>query len=347
MKEVTTIGLDLAKQVFQVHGSDAEGTPLFNRKLRRGEVLRFFAKLPPCLVGMEACGSAHHWAREISAFGHDVRLIPAQYVKPFVKRGKTDAADAEAISEAVTRKTMRFVPIKSAEQQASVMVFRARALLVRQRTQAINALRAHMGELGIIATVGIANVKPLAAIVRDESDPRLPPAARFALEEIVDLIDRLALRIEKLEREIIAVAKQDDDMRRLATIPGVGAITAMAIKAFIPDPAGFKSARHFAAWIGLTPKSHSTGGKQRLGRISKMGNSQLRSLLVVGAASVLRHVRSDDKTRPWLRELIARRPFKVVSVALANKTARMIWALLIRGGTYRGPTRLTAERAPI
>src|SRR5690606_23456242 len=239
-----------AKQAFQVHGSDAEGTPLFNRKLRRGEVLRFFAKLPPCLVGMEACGSAHHWAREISAFGHDVRLIPAQYVKPFVKRGKTDAADAEAISEAVTRKTMRFVPIKSAEQQASVMVFRARALLVRQRTQAINALRAHMGELGIIATVGIANVKPLAAIVRDESDPRLPPAARFALEEIVDLIDRLALRIEKLEREIIAVAKQDDDMRRLATIPGVGAITAMAIKAFIPDPADFKSARHFAAWIG-------------------------------------------------------------------------------------------------
>lgn len=346
MKEVTTIGLDLAKLVFQAHGSDAEGNTLFNQKLRRAEVLRFFAKLPPCLVGMEACGSAHYWAREISAFGHEVRLIPAQYVKPFVKRGKTDAADAEAIGEALTRKTMRFVPIKSAEQQASVMVFHARALLVRQRTQAINSLRAHMSELGIIASVGIANIKPLAEIVRDESDPRLPAAARFALEEIVDLIDRLAVRIEKLERAMIAVARQDEDMRRLATIPGVGAITAMAIKAFVPDPAGFKSARHFAAWIGLTPKSHSTGGKQRLGRISKMGNSQMRSLLVVGAASTLRHVRKDDKARPWLRELLTRRPFKVVAVALANKTARVIWSLLIRGGVYRGPTTLGAESVP-
>ncbi len=346
MKEVTTIGLDLAKLVFQAHGSDAEGNTLFNRKLRRADVLRFFAKLPPCLVGMEACGSAHYWAREISAFGHEVRLIPAQYVKPFVKRGKTDAADAEAISEALTRKTMRFVPIKSAEQQASVMVFHARALLVRQRTQAINSLRAHMSELGIIASVGIANIKPLAEIVRDESDPRLPAAARFALEEIVDLIDRLAVRIEKLERAMIAVARQDEDMRRLATIPGVGAITAMAIKAFVPDPAGFKSARHFAAWIGLTAKSHSTGGKQRLGRISKMGNSQMRSLLVVGAASTLRHVRKDDKARPWLRELLTRRPFKVAAVALANKTARVIWSLLIRGGVYRGPTTLEAESVP-
>lgn len=197
MKEVTTIGLDLAKWFFQVYGADAEGTPLFNRKLRRGEVLRFFAKLPPCLVGMEACGSAHHWAREIEAFGHDVRLIPAQYVKPFVKRGKTDAADAEAISEAVTRKTMRFVPIKSAEQQASVMVFRTRALLVRQRTQAINALRAHMGELGIIATVGIANVKPLAAIVRDEvtNACRPLPASllrRLSIRSIFGRADRKA-----------------------------------------------------------------------------------------------------------------------------------------------------------
>ena len=346
MTEVTTIGLDLAKQVFQVHGAAADGTPLFNRKLRRSEVLRFFAKQPPCLVGMEACCSAHHWAREIAAFGHDVRLMPAQYVKPFVKRGKTDAADAEAISEAVTRKTMRFVPIKSAEQQASIRVFRARALLVRQRTQAINSLRAHMGEFGIISTIGTANVKPLAAIVWDDDDSRLPAAARFALKEVVDQIDRLAVKIEKLEREIVAIAKQDEEMRRLATIPGVGAITAVAIKAFIPDPAGFKSARHFAAWVGLTPKSHSSGGKRRLGRISKMGNSQLRSLLVVGAASVLRHVRKDDKTRPWLRELIARRPFKVVSVALANKTARMIWALMVRGGTYQGPTRLAAESIP-
>lgn len=346
MKDVTTIGLDLAKQVFQVHGADAEGTPLFNRKLRRAEVLRFFEKLPPCLVGMEACASAHYWAREIAALGHAVRLLPPQYVKPFVKRGKTDAADAEAISEAVTRKTMRFVAVKTAEQQAAVMVLKTRALLVRQRTQAINALRAHMGELGIIAPIGIANVKPLAAIVRAEDDNRLPAAARFALTEMVDQIELLAARIEKLEREIVIQARRDADMRRLATIPGVGAIIAMTIKALVPDPGGFKSARHFAAWIGLTPKAHSSGGKERLGRISKMGNPELRSLLVTGAASVLRHVRTDDKARPWLKDLLGRRPFKVVAVALANKTARMIWALLTRGGIYRNPIETRAKEIP-
>ncbi|MEO5326406.1 IS110 family transposase [Mesorhizobium sp. CC13] len=342
MKDVTTIGLDLAKHVLQAYGADADGTPLFNRKLRRAEVLRFFEKLPPCLVGMEACASAHYWAREISAFGHDVRLLPPQYVKPFVKRGKTDAADAEAIAEAMSRKTMRFVPVKTAEQQAAVMVLRTRALLVRQRTQAINALRAHMGELGIIAPTGIANVKALTVIVREE-DLRLPPAARFALTEIVDQIERLAVQIDKLEREIVVQARQDDDMRRLATIPGVGAIIAMAIKAFVPDPAGFKSARHFAAWIGLTPKAHSSGGKERLGRISKMGNPVLRSLLTTGAASVLRHVQYRDRVWPWLKNMLVRRPFKVVAVALANKIARMIWALLNRGGIYRNPIGIEAE----
>lgn len=346
VKDVTTIGLDLAKHVFQAFGADADGTPLFNRKLRRAEVLRFFEKLPPCMVGMEACASAHYWAREIAAFGHDVRLLPPQYVKPFVKRGKTDAADAEAISEAVTRKTMRFVPVKTAEQQAAVMVLKTRALLVRQRTQAINALRAHMGELGIIAPIGIANVKGLAVIIRDEADSRLPAAARFALTEMVEQIELLATRIERLEREIVVQARQDTDMRRLATIPGVGAIIAMAVKALVPDPGGFKSARHFAAWIGLTPKAHSSGGKERLGRISKMGNPELRSLLVTGAASVLRHVRADDKARPWLKDLLGRRPFKVVAVALANKTARMIWALLTRGGVYRNPMVTRANEVP-
>ena len=344
MKEVTTIGLDLAKRVFQVHGVDADGAPLFNRKLRRAEVLRFFERLPPCLVGIEACASAHYWAREISVFRHDVKLLPPQYVKPFVKRGKTDAADAEAISEAVTRKTMRFVPVKTAEQQAAVMVLKTRALHVRQRTQAINALRAHMGELGIIAPTGIANVKALAAIIRDEDDARLPPAARFALTEIVDQIEMLAARIDKLEREIVVQARRDDDMRRLTTIPGVGAIIATAVKAFVPDPAGFKSARHFAAWIGLTPKAHSSGGKERLCRISKMGNRDLRSLLTTGAASVLRHVRYHDRVLPWLKGMLGRRPFKVVAVALANKIARMIWALLNKGGVYRNP--ITADSAP-
>jgi transposase len=280
VKQITTIGLDLAKQFFQVHAADAEGTPILNRKLRRAEVLRFFERQPACLVGIEACGSAHHWAREIGALGHEVRFIPPAYVKPFVKRGKTDAADAEAISEAVTRKTMRFVPVKSAEQQAAGMVLKTRALLVRQLTQAINALRAHLSELGIIAGIGTTKIAGLITIVRDETDKRLPKAARFALTTIADQIEALGLQINKLERELVAEAKRDQDMRRLTTIPGVGAITAASIKALIPDPSGFKSGRHLAAWLGLTPKPHSSGGTERLVGISKMGNPELRSLLV-------------------------------------------------------------------
>lgn len=346
MDEVSIIGLDLAKQAFQVHGAHGSGAPLFNRKLRRAEVLKFFGKLPRCLVGMEACASSHHWAREITALGHDVRLIPPQYVKPFVKRGKTDAADAAAICEAVSRPTMRFVPVKSAEQQAAVMVLRTRALLVRERTQSINALRGHMGELGVVATSGLANVKALAAVVRDGEDVRLPRAARLALMEIVETIESLSARIERLEREIVVEARRDADMRRLATIPGVGPIIAMAIKAFVPDPDGFTSARHFAAWIGLTPKAHSSGGKERLGRISKMGNTELRSLLTTGATSVLRHVRDREKVWPWLKEMLVRRPFKVVAVALANKIARTIWALLTNGGVYRAPGATTAAIVP-
>lgn len=336
MKHITTIGLDLAKHVFQVHGADAEGSPIFNRKLRRAEVLRFFAKQPACLVGLEACGGSHYWAREIAALGHEVRLIPPAYVKPFVKRGKTDAADAEAISEAVIRKTMRFVPVKTAEQQAAAMVLKARALLVRQRTQSINALRAHLSELGIIAGVRSAKVAGLIDIVRDETDARLPKAARLALSAIADQIEALTRQIDALEREIVREAKRDEDMLRLATIPGVGAITAASIKALVPDPHGFKSGRHFAAWLGLTPKSHSSGGKERLGGISKMGNPGLRSLLVLGATTVLRYARGNAKAPKWLSALLARRPFKVAAVALANKTARIIWALLTKGGTYRG-----------
>jgi transposase len=238
MKQASTIGVDLAKHVFQVHGADAEGLPLFNRKLRRAEVLRFFERMPPCLVGMEACGGAHYWAREVARFGHDVRLIPPAYVKPFVKRGKTDAADAEAISEAVIRKTMRFVPIKSSEQQADAMVLKTRALLVQQRTQPVNALRAHLAELGIIAAGGIPNVAALIEVVRDGEDSRLPKAARFALTAIVDQINALAVRIEMIERAIVIEAKRDEAARRLTTIPGVGAITATTVKALVPDPGG-------------------------------------------------------------------------------------------------------------
>jgi transposase len=336
VKHITTIGLDIAKQVFQIHGADAEGSPIINRKLRRAEVLRFFEKQPACLVGLEACGGSHYWAREIAALGHEVRLIPPAYVKPFVKRGKTDAADAEAISEAVIRKTMRFVPVKTAEQQSAAMVLKTRGLLVRQRTQAINALRAHLSELGIIAGVRSAKIAGLIEIVRDETDARLPKAARFALAAVADQIEALTRRIGDLEREIVREAKCDEDMRRLATIPGVGAITAASIKALVPDPSGFKSGRHFAAWLGLTPRSHSSGGKERLGGISKMGNPELRSLLVLGATSVLRRARGNAKAPKWLSALLARRPFKVVAVALANKMARIIWALLTRGGAYRG-----------
>lgn len=347
MKQINTIGLDLAKHIFQVPGADADGSPVFNRRLRRSEVLHFFSKQPSCLVGIEACGSAHYWAREIEALGHEVRLIPPTYVKPYVKRGKTDAADAEAISEAVTRKTMRFVPIKTAEQQAEMMVLKSRALLVRQQTQTINALRSHLAELGIIGAAGRTKVEALIAIVRDAADGRLPTAARFALTAIADQIEALTDQIDKLERTIVAAAKTNSDMRRLTTIPGIGAITAATIKALVPDPGGFKSARHFAAWLGLTPRQHSSGGKERMGRISKMGNPELRSLLVLGATSVLRIARKDDRARPWLKALIARRPYKVAAVALANKTARIVWALLNKGGIYRRPEMLTRTTAAV
>lgn len=337
MKNVSTIGLDLAKNVFQVHGAESDGSPVFNRKLRRGDVLKFFEKQPACLVGMEACGSSHYWAREIAKFGHIVRLIPPAYVKPFVKRGKTDAADAEAISEAVIRKTMRFVPIKTADQQAAAMVLKTRALVVRQRTQAINALRAHLAELGIIAAGGVAKVEALIAIIRDDADDRLPSPARFALAMLAEQIEVLKVQIDKLERAIVTEVKHDDDARRLTSIPGVGPITAATVKALVPDPSGFKSARHFAAWLGLTPRAHSSGGKDRLGRISKMGNPEIRSLLVVGATSVLRIARSSAEASPWLKALLARRPFRVAAVALANKMARIIWALLNKGESYRQP----------
>ena len=335
MNEITTVGLDVAKSVLQVHAASADGSAMLNRKLRRSELLAFFAKLPPCLVGMEACGSAHYWAREIRALGHDVRLMPPAYVKPFVKRGKTDAADAEAISEAVTRKTMRFVPVKSAEQQAVAVLVKSRTLLVRQRTQAINGLRGHLAEFGIIAATGAGKVTELIAIVRDDGDQRLPGLARQALQEIARQVETLAAQIKRLDRQIVLLSRQDRDTRRLTTIPGVGAIIATSVKAFVPDPAGFKSGRHFAAWLGLVPRPHSSGGKERLGRISKMGNPLLRSLLVVGATSVLRYARSSPNAPQWITALLARRPYRVVTVALANKMAGIIWALLVKGGLYR------------
>jgi transposase len=340
--KITTIGLDLAKNVFQAHAAAADGSTIFSRKLRRSEVLEFFQKTPPCLVGLEACGGAHHWARQIRALGHEVRMMPPAYVKPFVKRGKTDAGDAEAISEAVGRKTMRFVPIKPAEQQADAVVLKTRALLVGQQTQAINALRAHLAEFGIIAGAGKSKVAPLIAIVDDEADTRLPSAARFALHHLAREIERLTDQIKTLEKAIVVATRRDDTARRLTTIPGIGAITAATILALVPDPTGFRSCRHFAAWLGLTPKPHSSGGKERLGCISKMGNPILRSLLVVGATSVLRYARNNPNASQWITALLARRPYKVAAVALANKMARIAWALLVKGGSYRAASIVSA-----
>ncbi len=334
MGETTIIGLDVAKQIFQVHGVSADGKVTVKRQLRRSQMIGFFGKLTRCVVGLEACGGSHFWAREIRALGHDVRLIPPAYVKPYVKRGKTDAVDAEAICEAVSRPTMRFVPIKTAECQAALMVLKTRDLLVRQRTQAINALRGHLAEVGIVEAKGAAKVEMLFEIIRDENDGRLPPAARTALKMLTEQIEALTERVDTLERKIVAEVRRDDTMRRLTTIPGIGPITAATIQALVPDPGAFTSGRHFAAWIGLTPKMHSSGGKERLGKISKMGNPALRSLLVVGATAVSRQVRRGATISPWLTALLARRPAKVAAIALANKMARIAWALLTKGGEF-------------
>ncbi len=333
MAEMRTIGLDLAKNLFQVHGVDAEGKVLVRRRLRRAEVLEFFANTKPCLVGMEACAGAHHWARAIAKLGHEVRLMPPAYVKPYVKRGKTDAADAEAIAEAVTRPTMRFVPVKTAEQQSVLMLHKARDLLVRQRTALINALRGHLGELGLVAPQGAQKVPGLVETLRAAGE-EVPEVARRALDMLVDQIGFIEIGIRKAEAGILAWHRANAASRRLATIPGIGPITASAIAATVPDAGQFRSGRQFAAWLGLTPKPRSSGGKERLGRISREGNAYLRRLLVTGMTAVLRHTRVDTTRNPWVAKLLERKPARLVTVALANKTARVAWAVLARGQTY-------------
>ncbi len=336
MGEIATIGFDLAKNLFQVHGINAHGTVLMRRQLRRAEVLAFFAKLPPCLVGMEACATAHHWAREITKLGHEVRLIPPAYVKPYVKRGKTDAADAEAIAEAVTRPTMRFVAVKSAEQQGVLMLHKTRDLLTRQHTALINALRGHMGELGIIAPQGAQNVAKLIEALRAAGE-EVPELARRALHTLIDQLGLLEIGIRKAEAGILAWHKANEASRRLATIPGVGPLTASAIAATVPDVRLFNSGRQFAAWLGLTPQPRSSGGKERLGRISRQGNAYVRRLLVTGMTAVLRYTRADSRRNPWVAKLLERKPARLVSVALANKTARVAWAMLARNESYAAP----------
>ena len=337
MGEVSTIGVDLAKSVFQVHGADASGAVLFRKKLRRHQVLTFFAAQPRCTVAMEACGSAHHWAREIGRLGHGVRLIPPAYVKPFVKRQKNDAADAEAICEAAQRPTMRFVVPKSEQAQAAAVVFRARDLLVKQRTQIINALRGHLTEFGIVVAKGPAHVPQLVQAVEDGAEP-IPELARTILQGLIEMLQALDDRIAGLDREIAQRAKEDETARRLMTIPGVGPVTATALAALAPPAETFKRGRDFAAWVGLTPLQHSTGGKQKLGATSKMGERTLRRLLILGASGVLRWVaRNGAPAGSWIARMVARKPPMLVRVALANKMARVIWALIAKGGIYRAP----------
>lgn len=335
---ITTIGIDIAKSVFQLHGVDETGAVVLLKRLRRSAVLDAFRKLEPCLVGMEACATAHYWAREISALGHQVKLMPPAYVKPYVKRNKNDMADAEAICEAVTRPTMRFVPVKSADRQAVLVLHRTRDLLMRQRTMLLNAVRGHLAEFGIIAPQGPSRALELIGKLREGAHSELPDIARMALLGIGAQLDALARQIQVLERQLLAWHRQDAVSQRLETIPGVGILTATAMAASVPDPAVFRSGRQFAAFLGLTPRQNSSGGKDRLGRISKMGDGYLRRLLVVGATSVIRRADTNPSaTGAWVRSLLARKSKRLTTVAMANKTARIAWAVMARGENYRAP----------
>jgi transposase len=341
MQTITTIGLDIAKSVFQVHGVDGAGQVVIRRQLKRRSVLAFFQKLPPCLVGIEACASAHHWSRELQALGHKVRLIPPAYVKPYVKRQKNDAADAEAICEAVTRANMRFVPTKTPEQQSGLVLHRARHLFIRQQTSVINAIRAHLAEFGIVAPVGRHGVEELLNVVADPNDKRVPEIARACLSALGAQLRRIKEQILEFDRLIRAWHRSNEMSMRLDEAPGVGPVLATALVAAVADPKSFRSGRNFSAWIGIVPKQHSSGGKNRLGNISKQGDRYLRGLFVAGALSVIRYAKiHGTKHRPWLTALLARRPTKVAAIALANKIARMVWAMMVKGERYKEPVAL-------
>src|SRR6202140_2922508 len=342
MQTIATIGLDIAKSVFQVHGVDGGGQVIVRRQLKRRYVLTFFQKLPPCLVGIEACASSHHWSRELQALGHTVRLMPPAYVKPYVKRQKNDMADAE-ICEAVTRANMRFVPTKTPEQQSCLMLHRTRHLFIRQQTAVINSIRAHLAELGIVAPVGRKGVTELLHVVADPSDKRVPEIARVCLAALGTQLLSLKKQIVEFDRMILAWHRSNQTSKRLHYIPGVGPMLATALVASVADPRNFRSGRNFSAWIGLVPKQHSSGGKDRLGSISKQGDRYLRSLFVAGALAVIRYAKiHGTKHRPWLTALLAGRATKVAAIALANKIARMVWAMMARGERYGEPAALAA-----
>jgi transposase len=336
--QVTTIGLDLAKNVFQVHAINSAGEVEVRKALRRSQMRRFFEQLDPCLVGIEACGTSHYWAREITKLGHEVRLMPPAYVKPYVKRGKTDAGDAEAICEAVRRPTMRYVAIKSADQQAALALHRTRDLFVKQRTQLVNMIRSLLAEFGIEIRRGIEQALMLAKRIAGQEVPDIPPLAAKVIAGLAGQVLDLQARLCEIERELLAWHRSNDVAQRLATIPGVGTVCATALAASVTDPHQFRSGRQFAAWLGLTPLQHSSGGRERLGRISKMGDKYLRRLLVVGMTSLIRRAKyKPEAVDPWLADLLSRKPARLVTVALANKAARVVWAIMVRGGVYRMP----------
>jgi transposase len=342
--EVSTVGLDLAKNVFQVHAINSVGEVVVRKTLRRAQMQRFFEQLDPCLVGIEACGTSHYWAREISKLGHEVRLMPPAYVKPYVKRGKSDASDAEAICEAVTRPTMRYVAIKSPEQQAMLALHRTRDLFVKQRTQLVNMIRSLLAEFGIEIRRGIEQALMVARRIADEDLTDIPVLVAKVIAALSQQVLDLQVRLQQLERELLVWHRSNDVAKRLATIPGIGTVCATALAASVTDPHQFRSGRQFAAWLGLTPLQHSSGGKERLGRISKMGDKYLRRLLIVGMTSLIRRAKyKPEAVGPWLADLLSRKPARLVTVALANKAARVVWAIMVRGGVYRVPTGATAS----
>lgn len=334
MDKVIRIGLDTSKKVFQVHGVDTAGRCVMKEKLQRGQLLRFFRKHEPTLVGLEACGASHHWARELRALGHEVRLVPPRYVKMFLARqNKNDARDAEAICEALDRPSVPFVPIKTQEQQADLMLHSVRGLLGKQRTMLINSIRGHAAEFGIVGALGTANLTKLLETIRSSG---IPAMARDLIEVLAGQVERLDAELSQIDRRLRDWFKASPEAQRLATIPGIGVIAASLLAMKIPDPSVFQSGRHLAAWLGLTPRQNSTAGKSRLGKITREGDETLRNVLVVGATSIVRWAKP-GRTSPWLLELLQRKPRKLAAVALANKNARIAWAIMMRGETYRRP----------